>query len=124
TNWECIIVDDGSTDNTAEILKTYCEKDVRFQYHHRPQNRPKGANACRNYGFELCSGEYVNWFDSDDIMNHDLLQIKTTIFNKNPEINFVVCGMETIDKEGKSKVFNITEVNNYLEDYLNDKIVL
>ena len=49
TNWECIVVDDGSTDPTDELMETYCKKDSRFQYYHRPKNRPKGANACRNY---------------------------------------------------------------------------
>src|SRR5690606_15701007 len=85
TNWECMIVDDGCTDNTAELLKTYCEKDVRFQYHHRPQNRPKGANACRNYGFELSRGEYIQWLDSDDYISpnkiSDQINMLKTIVN-------------------------------------------
>ena len=50
-NWECIAVDDGSTDNTDEVLVAYCNKDTRFQYHHRPKDKLKGPNSCRNYGF-------------------------------------------------------------------------
>ena len=71
-NWECIIIDDGSEDNTQEVLAKYLKKDVRFQFHIRPENRPKGANSCRNYGFELSKGDLIKWFDSDDIMlpNH------------------------------------------------------
>ena len=76
TNWECIVVDDGSTDETDSLLAAYCAKDKRFQYHHRPSDRPKGANACRNYGFELSKGEYVNWFDSDDLMDVENIAIK------------------------------------------------
>ena len=41
THWECIVVDDGSTDATDEVLATYVEKDSRFQYHHRPKDRQK-----------------------------------------------------------------------------------
>ena len=67
-NWECIIVDDGSTDNTSKLLESYVQKDSRFQYHHRPSNRLKGANACRNYGFELSKGDYIQWLDSDDLL--------------------------------------------------------
>ncbi len=51
TNWECIVVDDGSTDETDSLLAAYCAKDKRFQYQHRLSDRPKGANACRNYRF-------------------------------------------------------------------------
>src|SRR5690606_34265329 len=67
-NWECVVVDDGSTDNTIEIIQQFTASDDRFKLYSRPTNRPKGANACRNYGFEVSSGLYINWFDSDDIM--------------------------------------------------------
>jgi len=74
THWECIVVDDGSSDSTSEILETYCKQDSRFQYHHRPIDKPKGANACRNYGFELSKGEYINWLDSDDLVSHNKIE--------------------------------------------------
>jgi len=74
TNWECIVVDDGSTDTIDEVLKLYCDKDERFQFYNRPKDRSKGANACRNYGFELSKGEYVQWFDSDDLMKNTLIE--------------------------------------------------
>jgi glycosyltransferase involved in cell wall biosynthesis len=96
-NWECIIVDDGSTDNTNEIVAGYLKNDSRFQYHHRPKNRRKGANTCRNYGLEISTGEFVNWFDSDDIMLKDKLQTQYDAL-KNSEFNFSVC--QTLVFEG------------------------
>ncbi|GAL61487.1 glycosyltransferase family 2 protein [Algibacter lectus] len=69
TNWECIVVDDGSTDDTSLIVNKYCTKDLRFIYHKRPSNKKKGANACRNYGFELSKGEYIQFLDSDDLLS-------------------------------------------------------
>lgn len=97
-NWECIVVDDGSTDNTEELLNSYIAKDSRFQYYHRPQDRLAGGNAARNYGFEVSKGEYVNWFDSDDIMCNNKLQMQLdalAIF----EHDFSVC--QTLVFEGK-----------------------
>ncbi|APY00735.1 glycosyltransferase family 2 protein [Lacinutrix venerupis] len=76
TNWECIVVDDGSTDDSFKIIDSYCKKDKRFQLHERPLNKPKGANACRNYGLRLSKGKYLIFFDSDDLM------IKTCVSNR------------------------------------------
>lgn len=75
-NWECIVVDDGSTDGTDALMAEYIAKDYRFQYFHRPKNKLKGANACRNYGFEKSKGVYIQWFDSDDLMHPIKLKIK------------------------------------------------
>ncbi|MBT0608446.1 glycosyltransferase family 2 protein [Aequorivita echinoideorum] len=81
TNWECIIVDDGSTDNMDAVVESYLRKDQRFQYHHRPKNRKKGANTCRNYGFELSKGDYIQWLDSDDLISRNKLEKQISILN-------------------------------------------
>lgn len=75
-NWECIVVDDGSTDGTDEVMAAYMAKDTRFQYHHRPKDRLPGGNAARNYGFEVSKGEYIQWFDSDDLMLPEFINEK------------------------------------------------
>jgi len=89
-NWECIVVEDGSTDSTEEVINSYIKKDARFQYHHRPKERLKGGNAARNYGFELCNGDYVNWFDSDDVMFPNHIECKVNLI-LNSDFDFVVC---------------------------------
>ena len=98
TNWECIIVDDGSTDNTDEVVDEYLKKDKRFQYHHRPKDRLPGGNAARNYGFELSKGEFINWFDSDDLMHKNLVLLKMKAF-KSSEIDFVFCNNKVFIKK-------------------------
>ena len=65
-NWELLIVDDGSTDNTSDIITDFIKSDNRISYHHRPKSRPKGGNACRNYGIEQAKGKYIALLDSDD----------------------------------------------------------
>ncbi len=75
-NWECIIVDDGSSDSTDSLIATYKTIDVRFQYLHRTPEKIKGANACRNIGLGAAQGEYIMFFDSDDVMTPDHLLVK------------------------------------------------
>lgn len=106
-NWECIIVDDGSTDDTFEVVEKFLKTDSRFQFYHRPTNRPKGANTCRNYGFELSKGEFVNWFDSDDLMLEDKLSIQVESLYKS-DFNFSVC--QTLIFEGN--VLNVLGVRH------------
>jgi glycosyltransferase involved in cell wall biosynthesis len=89
-NWECIIIDDGSTDNTAEIVKNYLDRDNRFHYHQRPDSYKSGGNGARNYGFALSKGDYVNWFDSDDVMFPDKITQKMNLISEG-NYDFVVC---------------------------------
>jgi glycosyltransferase involved in cell wall biosynthesis len=125
-NWECIIVDDGSTDNTDVVVNSYLAKDSRFQYHHRPKDRLKGANACRNYGFELSKGEYINWFDSDDLMSIDLLNVKVQMFNNsNLDVNYIMCGFETFGQNKIVKrIYEYGVIEDLLEKFLSDGVVL
>jgi len=85
-NWECLLVDDHSTDESLKILREFEVVDSRFKVFVRPDNRPKGANACRNFGLEHARGEYVNWFDSDDLMEPDFIQKKLAAFDSKMDI--------------------------------------
>jgi glycosyltransferase involved in cell wall biosynthesis len=85
-NWECILVDDGSTDDTWGVCQSYVEKDTRFKLYARPHNLRKGANACRNHGFRQSLGEFIQWFDSDDIMAENLLESSTLKFRSSADL--------------------------------------
>lgn len=84
--WECIIVDDHSTDDSFQILKQYEKEDSRFNVFVRPHNRSKGANVCRNFGLENATGKFINWFDSDDLMEPDFIEKKLAAFDKKTDI--------------------------------------
>lgn len=74
-NWECLIIDDGSTDATKEVLQPYLQNDSRIKYIERSSNHKKGLPGCRNQGLELANGEYVIFFDDDDIVHPYLLDL-------------------------------------------------
>lgn len=72
--WECLIIDDGSTDETKKILDTYLDRDSRFKYFTRKNIYKKGLPGCRNMGLEIAQGNYVIFFDDDDIPHPDCLK--------------------------------------------------
>ena len=96
SDWECLLVDDGSTDQTKQLAQRYVTMDSRFRWFERPASIKKGANGCRNFGFLKSSGHYVMWFDSDDVLHPDLLSIKVesmgdgtdVLFHRNRYANF------------------------------------
>lgn len=120
-NWECIVVDDGSTDNTAALMTNYVAKDARFQYHYRPKDRLPGGNAARNYGFELSKGEFVQWFDSDDIMLEDYLKSRLEVIKKDTDVVF--CAYTYFNENGlQNRVSNNIFSGNIIEDLINSKL--
>ena len=125
-NWECIVVDDGSCDGTKEVMKAYCQKDSRIQYHQRPKEHLPGGNGARNYGFKLSKGEYIQWFDSDDLMKSDHLEIKWRIIKKY-KLDFVISRTANF-VENKNKLISINKYQNNdanelnLSNFLNNRV--
>lgn len=113
TNWECIVIDDGSTDTTNLILSNFVKNDNRIKYFLRPENRLKGSSSCRNYGFELCLGEFVQFFDSDDIMHPKHLQYKIENIG---DTGFVVCKLKEFNEFFDEKLFLIDDLELVQEE--------
>lgn len=89
TDWECIVVDDGSTDNTWQVLQEYAAKDGRIKAFQR-NREPKGAPTCRNIGWEKASSEHIIFMDSDDIMLSFCLKQRMDFVLKNDSIDFAI----------------------------------
>mgnify|MGYP003634951980 FL=1 len=69
-NWECIIVNDGSPDNSESVAKKWCEKDNRFRYLYQENG---GLSSARNAGIKISKGEYILPLDADDIIAESFL---------------------------------------------------
>ncbi|WP_289021501.1 glycosyltransferase family 2 protein [uncultured Salegentibacter sp.] len=122
-NWELIIVDDGSTDNTKEVLKAY-EMDQRISYVHRPSSYPKGANACRNYGFEISKGDYVKWLDSDDLLTENCLEEQLhNIQQNNAHVDFCNSQLFSV-KEDRREVINRPWSNSLSTQNISSDLIL
>lgn len=111
SNWECIIVDDGSTDGTQGIIQGYIDKDSRFKFFQRDRE-PKGASTCRNIGLYKSIGEYVIFFDSDDILLPHALFARLNAINECNEADLWVSkGGSFVVKEFQNNRIQEKEVN-------------
>lgn len=72
TNWECIIVNDGSPDHTEEVAKKWLKKDSRFKYFYKENG---GLSSARNAGLEIATGNYIQFLDSDDVLHIEKLSL-------------------------------------------------
>ncbi len=81
-NWECLIIDDASSDGTAVAVDEFINKDSRFNYHKRTEKYKKGLPGCRNQGLDLAKGNYIIFFDDDDIVHPENLEINFKILQK------------------------------------------
>lgn len=107
-NFEVILVDDGSTDNSGKMCDEYAKKDSRVTVYHKPNG---GLSDARNFGVEHCNADLVSFIDSDDYVTEDYLEYLWYLMSKyNCKIS---CAGNKIVPEGKEytlKTDNITEV--------------
>lgn len=96
-DFEFIIVDDGSTDSTPEILNKYAERDKRIKVF-RIKN--SGTTVAANFGLQKARGKYVARLDSDDISYPDRLQIEVDYLNTHPNVALIGGGSDLIDMNG------------------------
>ncbi|UZH55641.1 glycosyltransferase [Salinimicrobium tongyeongense] len=99
--WECIILDDGSTDDTREVVKKWIKKDKRFKYKYQ---KNRGVSNARNSGIEQSNGEFILPLDADDKLSTNYLE---NCFNKMISGNWTVVYGKAIffgDRSGEMKL--------------------
>jgi len=108
TNWECIIINDGSPDNTEEIAKRWVQKDKRFHYLYKNNG---GVSSARNAGIAQAKGEWILPLDGDDKIGSNYLNLASKVFLENPHI--IYCNSEYFGaKKGEMilEKFNTTTI--------------
>lgn len=89
TTWECLVIDDGSADNSVAVVNAFAAKDNRITCLQR-NRQPKGAPTCRNIGIDVSKGEYMIFLDADDILSPTCLENRVSVMEKNPVLDFAV----------------------------------
>ncbi|MEG0180816.1 MAG: glycosyltransferase family 2 protein [Romboutsia sp.] len=111
-SWEMIIVDDCSSDNSAEIVKSYVQRDKRIKYIKTDLN--KGVSNARNIAIKKARGRYIAFLDSDDIWYENKLE-KQVSFIKANNYTIVYSAYELIDENNNklNKIINVSESVDY-----------
>ncbi|MDT0645311.1 glycosyltransferase family 2 protein [Zunongwangia sp. F260] len=91
SNWECLIIDDGSTDDTAFLSNEWVKKDPRFLYF-KQQNT--GVSAARNFGLSQSKGEWIQFLDADDYLTPSKLKKCIEAYENDNSINFIGCNFK------------------------------
>ncbi len=91
-DWQAVIVDDGSTDDTADIAAGYVRRDGRFRLLSRPNG---GPSAARNTALDAVATEYVTFVDADDTLHSEALQRLMSLADSHPEVPVVACWYTT-----------------------------
>ena len=120
-----IIADDGSMDNSAEIIESYCKKDSRIKLYFHENRKNKGLKDTLLLALEKAEGEWIAFLESDDMFAPEYLEEKVKIINNEKDVkfifnNFEVLGDKTFYETGWYKWFARNSVNwdgykNYLE---------
>ncbi len=91
-SWELLLIDDGSTDSTADICKRYAAQDERVLYYHKDNG---GVSSARNFGIREANGDFIVFLDSDNSLMQDMLEkLNNAIIGEN-NVDFVVYGFNT-----------------------------
>ena len=117
-NWELICVDDGSSDNTMDVIKKYAEKDNRIKLLRR-DTYPKGGSHCRNIGAFAAGGEYLIFLDGDDLLARTCIEnrIKSIVDTNYDFVVFPMGRFVNNDIKNQIKARRLYKNRDYLYYY-------
>lgn len=111
-DWEMIIVDDCSSDNSPKIVKEYAKNDERIKYIKTDSN--KGVSNARNIALKMANGQFISFLDSDDIWDEDKLKKQVDFMKKNKcTISFTAYELIDENNEKLNKIINVPKIVDY-----------
>ncbi|MEW5694050.1 MAG: glycosyltransferase family 2 protein [Candidatus Hydrogenedentota bacterium] len=124
-DWELIIVDDGSTDNTEEIVKKIIKKNKKYRIYYYKINGPSGTSVPLNYGIRKARGKYIAWLSADDYFEPEKLKIQYEFMSKNTEYDMCHTWANIVDDNGKIIQVYKPEINKnqYLQLLVQECII-
>lgn len=115
-DWECIIVNDGSTDDTEHVVQAYLSCDHRIKCVRQENQGPSGS---RNTGLRIAQGKYIAFLDADDMWEPHMLEIMHQLLEKNSDIDIAFGAWDFIDETGKASSRKICPITcNVYEECL------
>ncbi len=105
TDFEVLIVDDGSTDDTADIVQKFCQRDSRFKL---LQKSNGGLSSARNHGIRHAQGEYIALLDGDDVYHKDKLANHALRLYREADVGVVYSASQAIRDDGKSTFISLS----------------
>lgn len=117
TNWECIVVDDGSTDGSCDLILSFLDLSEQFKFIKR-QLHPKGASTCRNLGIEIAKGGFLIFLDSDDLLTPSCIENRVRKMKEFPKLDFGVFNMGYFISYPEEFPGVLNKFSNDLNDYL------
>jgi peptidoglycan/xylan/chitin deacetylase (PgdA/CDA1 family)/SAM-dependent methyltransferase len=116
--WEAIVVDDGSTDDTAQVVKIYSERCANIYLYQQPQ---RGVSAARNTGIAQSHGEWLLFLDADDLITERHLQTLTEAVSADPALDIACSGWAKTGADGKiTSIIPAEEMNLSFEGFVRD----
>jgi glycosyltransferase involved in cell wall biosynthesis len=119
-DFEAIVVDDGSSDNSYEIAKEYLETSKLNYRIYKQQN--SGVSSARNFGMDHSNGKYLYFLDSDDFIDKEMVS-KTRLTASKSDVDIIFFGYDKVD-EAYNTIWNFADDYKYIEDFENGKVIL
>ena len=116
TDFELILVDDGSPDNCGKICDEYAEKDSRIKVIHQVNS---GVSSARNTGLKTAKGKYVGFVDPDDYLEPEFYEKMTNLITRD-DTDLVICGVRKVFEDGKCAVEKLTNNKVSAQNAINE----